>query len=293
MKIVTITKENRNKYLPYLDADAVEHIGRDCYHAMALQMKNDQPEAVLVWRTEVQADGTDESKTAHLVSYYARNNDFGLPLLVTCGQNCERDEVTSISFEFDGKTQGIDEALFDMLGYTLQHSAESSDLTLTVADFLALPLSQKAQLPENVTSIGALTLNQMRRGIDNCIYRRRTGILPDLAILPVNWFEPELSSCVLIDGRVCGLLLVHKQVSDTLEAELFYASEPAGKQDMIGMIKYTIRYLVANYPADTKVVIHRCNDAARVLTDKLFPGKKGVPVISGEKVIGEKNEQSM
>lgn len=41
MKFVTITKENRNKYLSYLDADAVEHIGRDCYHAMALQMKKD------------------------------------------------------------------------------------------------------------------------------------------------------------------------------------------------------------------------------------------------------------
>ena len=134
----------------------------------------------------MQADGTDESKTAHLVSYYARNNDFGLPL------------------------------------------------------------SEKAQLPEHVTSIGTLTLNQMRRGIDNCIYRRHTGILPDLAVLPVNWFEPELSFCVLIDGRVCGLLLVHKQVTDTLEAELFYASEPAGKQDMIGMIKYTIRHLVEN-----------------------------------------------
>ena len=77
----------------------------------------------------MQADGTDESKTAHLVSYYARNNDFGLPLLVTCGQNCERDEVTSISFEFDGKTQGIDEALFDMLGYTLQHSQTYRDTT--------------------------------------------------------------------------------------------------------------------------------------------------------------------
>ena len=291
MKFVTITMENRDKYLPYLDADVVEHIGRDCYYAVAVQMTNDQPDAVLVWRTENRTDGTDESKTAHLVSYYARNNNCGLPLLVTCGRSCENDGVASISFQFEEGIHDAELELFEMLGYTLQRSVESSDLTLTVADFLALPLSEKAQNPDHVTSIGMLTLNQMRKGIDNCIYRKRTGMLPDLAVLPVSWFEPDLSSCVLIDGRVCGFLLVHRQSSGTLETELFYASEPAGKQDMIGMIKYTIRQLVVNYPADTKVVIHRCNDAARALTGKIFPEKRGVSVISGKKMIGEKKDR--
>ncbi len=291
MKFVTITKENQNKYLPFLDADVVEHIGRDCYHAMALQMTNNQPDAVLMWKIEHRTDETGEIKTAHLVSYYARNNNFGLPLLVTCGQSCESDGVASISFEFEEGTHAAEMELFDMLGYTLQHSVESSDLILTVADFLALPLPEKAQNPGNITSIGMLTLNQMRKGIDNCIYWKRAGILPDLPVLPVSWFEPELSSCVLIKGMVCGFLLVHKQPSGTLETEVFYASEPAGKQDMIRMIKYTIRQLVAHYPADTKVVIHRCNDATRALTDKIFPEKKGVSVIRGKKMIGVKKSR--
>ena len=78
-------------------------------------------------------------------------------------------------------------------------------------------------------------------------------------------------------------MLVHKQPSERLDVELLFASEPANKQDMIGMIRYSVQKVIENHSRDTQILIRRCNDATRALTDRIFPGKKGAPAIIGEK----------
>lgn len=292
MELVTITTENKNRFLPYPGADAGENIGRDGYHALALQVADDEPGAVLIWRVEEPIDDTAESKKAILTYFYAKSEELGLKLLHACRQSCKNEGVSTIEFEFEEEGKETELAALERFGCAL-NKTKSSTLSLTVADFMELPLSANASLPDQITSIGALTLNQMRRGIANCQYRNRLGILPDLATLPLSRFEPQLSSCVVIDGSVCGFLLVHKNPSGTLETELLTASEPAGKQDMIGMIRYTIRELVANYPADTRVIIHRCNDVSRALAGKIFPNQTGIPVVSGQITISEQGSKDI
>ncbi|MDD6037310.1 MAG: hypothetical protein PUD20_00705 [bacterium] len=281
MELVTITSENKNRFLPYPDSDAAENIGRDGFQALALQTADNVLGAVLIWRLEASSDDTGASKKAVLTYFYAKNSDLGLMLLHACRQSCKSEGVSAIEFEFEEEGRESELAALELLGCTLNQT-KSSTLSLTVADFMELPLSANASLPDQITSIGALTLNQMRKGIANCQYRNRLGILPDLASLPLSRFEPQLSSCVVIDGCVCGFLLVHKTPSGILEAELITVSEPAGKQDMICMIRYTIRQLVTNYPADTGVLIHRCNDVSRALAGRIFPDQTGIPVISGQ-----------
>ena len=267
-----------------IPADIREHIGRICYRALEAHLAGGGVSAVLVWKQENHTD--DTHAVADLIWFYAADADSGRELLEEFEHRCRSMGVERVDFEFGEELceREAEREALQAAGYDY-HKAQSRDLTVTVADFKALPFAARPKDYPNVVSLGTLTLNQMRKGVEHCIYRRRTGLLPDLYTRPLNWFETELSCCVKLEEKVCGFLLVHPQPSGGLSVELLYASEPAGKQDMLGMIRHAISCLLRDYPDGTRVLIHRCNDETRMLTDKLFPGKTGEPVIAGDKVL--------
>ena len=284
MEFGMITEKELDGYRALIPADISEHIGRSCYRALEGHPAGGGTSAVLVWRQEDHAD--DPPAVAELTWFYAADADSGRELLEEFERRCRVAGVKRVDFEFGEEIseRGAELEALQAAGYAC-HQAQSRDLMVTVADFKALPVSARSKDYPNVASLGTLTLNQMRKGVEHCIYRRRTGLLPDLYTLPLNWFETELSCCAKPEEKVCGFLLVHPQPSGGLSVELLYASEPAGKQDMLGMIRHAISCLVRDYPDDTRVLIHRCNDETRMLTDKLFPGRMGEPVIAGNKVL--------
>lgn len=284
MEFVTITEEELDRYRSLIPADISEHIGRSCCRALEAHPDGGEPSAVLIWKQENQTD--DARAAAELIWFYAADVDSGRELLEEFEHRCRLNGVERVNFEFSGELCGRDAGLeaLQAAGYDCRE-AQSRDLLVTVADFKALPITARPKEYPNVASLGTLNLNQMRKGVERCIYRRRTGMLPDLYTLPFGWFEPELSCCVKLEEKICGFLLVHTQSSGGLSVELLDASEPAGKQEVLGMIRHAITCLVRDYPDDTRVLIHRCSDETRGLTDRLFPGKTGEPVIAGNKLL--------
>lgn len=284
MKFVAITKENADMYKGILDADAAEHIGRSHYLALAMHEEEDhEPNAWLIWKLIPNAGR--KSAEAELLWFYAKDVKSGKAILEECENRAAETDVTAIRFEFPVGQKETELAALKEMGYETRE-AESRDFVITVADLDALPIADRTTAAPNLMSIGELTINQFRKGVRNCLFRGRAGILEDLDEIPVNWFEPDVSGCVQIDGNVCGFLLVHKQPSKRLDVELLFAVEPASRQDMIGMIRFSLLKTIKNYSGDTQVLIRRCNDATRALTSKIFPEKKGTPVIIGEKQKG-------
>lgn len=281
MEFVAITKENIDQYCEFLDVDAVENIGRTNYRALAmLQEEDDAPKAWLIWKL-IHA-GHKEPTKAELMWFYAADVESGKMILEECAKKAAQKDVIATCFEFPAGEKETEIAALKEMGYQIRE-AESRDLVVTVADLDALSPNDRTASAPNLMSIGELTVNQFRKGIINCMYRGKEGLLEDLDSMPIIWFEPDVSCCIQIDGRVCGFLLVHKQPSERLDVELLFASEPASKQDMIGMIRYSVRKVIENHSRDTQILIRRCNDATRALTDRIFPGKKGAPAIIGEK----------
>ena len=114
----------------------------------------------------------------------------------------------------------------------------------------------------------------------------RYGLLDDLPFLPMNWFDTELSSCVITDGAINGLLLVRRITEGLYRVELLFAMQPDANINLLNLMRYTIRAAMKNRSADDVVILRRHSASTVALVKKLFPGRKGDEIIRGEKVYG-------
>jgi hypothetical protein len=111
----------------------------------------------------------------------------------------------------------------------------------------------------------------------------RKGLLEDLAYLPINWFEMDVSSYSEADEKVNGFLLVRKNPSGTLQVKLFIAAGPDYLINLVSMVRFSVQKAYEIYPPDTKIIIKRHNDQTRAFVGKLFPTVKGETAIMGER----------
>lgn len=281
MEIREITKENLEAYREFLFPDAAENIGRKYYRAIALHADADaSPAAALIW--ELKDVQKEQQIKAEIMCFHAKDAESAQTLLSEYEKIAAEDGVTSSFFEFTAERDDLVIPVLKEAGFHLKDT-ESRDIVVTVGDLAALPISEKQALPSYVTNVGSLTIHQFRKGIINCIFNGKTGLFEDLSSLPINWFEPELSCCIQMDGKVYGFLLVHKMASGRLAAELLSASKPATQQDLLAMIRFAIFRVQETYPAETQVVIRRCNEATKNFMTKLFPRITGSPVVFAEK----------
>ncbi len=159
---------------------------------------------------------------------------------------------------------------------------ESEGIFITVGELAKLRLASK-KTPDFVVGLKELGERQFKRGIGNCMINNRKGLLEDMAFLPMEWFEQDVSSAVLTDGRVSGLLLVHQLPSKRLMVDLLFSSSGDSRLDIPRMMSRSIQAAVEKYPKDTPVILKRHNKTVHALTDKLFPDKKGESVLYGER----------
>lgn len=125
----------------------------------------------------------------------------------------------------------------------------------------------------------------------NILFRYDDISQEDIAYLPKDWYEQSVSCYTKTDGKVTGLLLVHACPSGILLPVLFYAVGADFKQNLIGMLRYSIRKAAEVYPGETVIRIHRRNNNVKVLSSKFFPDKKGAPAIAGERMENAKAEE--
>ena len=159
---------------------------------------------------------------------------------------------------------------------------ESETLIITVAELMKLPFVSR-KVPEYVLGLSDIGERQFKRGIGQCILNNRKGLLEDLAYIPMEWFEQDVSSVVFTDQRVSGMLLVHQLPSRRLTVDLLFSSSGDARLDILRMIIHSARAAADKYPKDTPVILRRHNKMVRAITDRFFPGKKGAEVLYGER----------
>ena len=281
MKIRKITQKNLATYKEMIAPDIMEHVGRKYYRALAFHNGPDNaPVATLIW--ELKNAENDSATKSEIKWLYAKDAEAGKALFSKYEKMAAEDDVTTSFFELPADCKDVRITILKEAGFRLEEK-ENRDIVVTVKDLAALPIAEQQSIPSQIVNVGSLTLHQLRKGLVDCVFHGKTGLFEDLTSLPFSWFEPELSCCVQMDGKVNGFLLVHKMSSGRLSVELLAASKPATQQDMIHMLRFSILRALKNYPEDTQIVIRRCNEVTKNFTDKLFPMKKGIPSIDGEK----------
>ena len=106
--------------------------------------------------------------------------------------------------------------------------------------------------------------------------------MEDLGILPFDWFEQDISSCVVSDGGVTGFFLTHVRGDNNLSIDFLRVAETGDKLDILLMLRSGLAAALEKYPVETKVFVRRHNKEIWALLEKLFPDKTGSTVFAGE-----------
>ena len=267
MKCIMISEENKSQYVDQMDAEMLENIGRKYYRALALHEDVEHaPQAVVVWKI---LHIPNEKKTAAEIRwFYSKNEATAGSILAECEREFVQEGIRRVFFECEDENEERKAALKDH-GYTLQMK-ESRELVMTVAELIPLLGTGDNQPPSYVKSMDQSTFRQVRADIKNCMKQGRMGALEDLDELPFEWFEPEVSCVIQIEGNICGFLVVHRTAKKRLAVKLFTAWRPATNQDLIHMIRFAIQKVQAKYDPKTQVVIRTYDAAGEALVKKLF-----------------------
>ena len=275
-KLVELTTENITEYKSVLGAEAAENIVRKYYRGIALhEALNMSLLAVLLWEKKQQ--------TAEISAFYMKDDEAGKALLAAYKEAIFAEDMTDTVIELPAEGSEAVCSLLREMGFHLQER-ESNEICLSVDELSQLPVMETQNVTSEIRSIGSLTLPQMQKGLIRAHFGNKTGkMLTDLTALPVSWFEPDISCCVLQEGIVNGLLLIHKTETDRLAVQLMYIEQNLSQVYILRMIQFAVKRAREKYPADTQVVVKCCNPEIKAFTEKLFRKKSEQIVIRGEK----------
>ena len=279
MNFTDLYKDNISDYSEWIDPDVAENINRAYYRGMAAHDSyDDSVKAIVIWELKSLEEKEDtESEIAWIYSADSGSVD---PLFHEYGNRIVTDEVKRSFFESTAIEQPIVDAL-EGCSFTIS-PVESKCLRLMLKDFTDLPFAKK-KLPDYVQNIGSLNRMEFCQGIMNLLCRNGVDPIEDLSYLPMDWFDPNVSCCIKTDGKVNSFLLIHKCASGALMPVLFYAVGADYRQNLLEMMRYSIRTAARQYPEDTPVLIRRRNQEITLLMSKLFPSKKGAPAFAGSR----------
>lgn len=279
MTITQITEENNAQLADLIPAETRSNLGREYFRGLAANNDNGLPDAVIVWEIKSLEDETEPTR-AEILCFEASDRAGGEELLDAFEQSVQTAGIHLITFELDSMGEMPKSILSDS-GYRLTED-ESRDITVSVSEFSSLKLAEKSA-PEYIRSLSDITSRQFKAAVMTSVFHGRYGLLDDLPHIPVTRFDPDISSCVITDDRVRGLLLVHGTKNGNYIVELLFSAEPDANINMLNMIRHSVRQAKRICSMDDRVILRTSTQAAKLLVKKLFPGKTGMRVIKGEK----------
>lgn len=277
MSVVEISEENASDFMDFLDVDTADDLGRVFFRGIGLTDDSDNPEGAFVYEL-LDSDGDDDTKS-NIKLFNGENDSAMQKLEEEYRKALDDDEVVKSFYETsDDKTA----AQLSGAGFS-KEQGESKRLVFSLSELEKLPLKRTVNIPSYIMSISELSALQYRNAIKDFLFKGLKGSIEDLAYLPMSWFERSISSCVMSNGKVDGLLLVRKTPSGELHAMLFAAFGPDYVKNLGLMLVYSVNRALETYPPDTKVVINRHNDEVKALAKKLAPDQKGAIVWFGSR----------
>lgn len=280
MNIIDITDDNIAEYADYLIPDIVENIERDYFRGLlAVAQKDRQPAATMIWEYKHFEDEDEETESSIL--WFSINDEAVGNMIIDA--YIKKSESEGAKRSFYRLPLGLKKEInvLEAAGFTAEEK-ESPVRKVTLRELSRLPIIN-GSIPRYIVPISSLTIEQFRKGILKCASDKRKGLLEDLEFLPMNWYDKDVSSCVLTENGINGFLLVNHTASGRIVVDLLLAYEPEAGQNLIHMMNLSLKKALKKYSKDTivKLVIH--NEVSEALIKKLFPNKRGKMCIMGER----------
>ncbi len=274
MEIIEIDKKNVDDIGYMIPPDVSENIGRQWYRGLV----SDNASAGIVWEYK-NANDDEADTTSEIVWASGDDKEVLEALLASYHINIMSESAVRSDFEMskDSRNETLKSALYEDR-FKIEN-LESRDIYVTVGDFSRLKL-KKNKTPFYIRPLEEVEYRKFKNGVIDCVFEGKKGLLEDLAWISPDWFDEEISSCVVMDEIVKGFLLIHRTATGILIVELLFSSGIEPRKYLLEMIKFSIRAAIKKYPPDTKILLRRHNSAVQMLVKKMFPDKKGDEVMA-------------
>ena len=280
---VEINEDNIESFRDLLGEDVAENIGREYFYALAADNPLGDSETAVVWRLK-NADGLGNTE-AEITFFSVADEEEGEEILQDYTEKISEDDVVRSYFEFDEVTEEMRSQLTEA-GFEI-NDCESRDLYGTLEALANIKALSKKKVPPYIAPLSSIQPLQFMQGVTNCMFFGRVGLEEDLAMLPMDWYEQDVSCCMITDGKINGFFLIHLKPSGILMPVLLYASGIDANKNMLEMLRFSLHAAIERYSADTRVLICRHDDKTRALSAYLFPQEKGKMIVGGERAEGE------
>jgi hypothetical protein len=277
MEYIEITCDNAEDFSAFIDEDMQENLDRVFFRGLGAVDDAGQTVGALVYELK---DSESEDDTRSRIRVLSGSDEVKEELMTRYTEDVSDEDVIESFYE------SSDEVMSKTLesdGFSFAQS-EALDLPVTMESIQKIANMLKVnKMPDFIKPLSEVSILQYRSFIKNCLFKGNRGLVDDLAYLPKNWFEMDVSSCALDKDEVNAVLLLKRAPSGVLYVLLYTAFGPDAKKNLSFLIANTAQKLLENYPPETKIIIRRHNEMVTKLTAKLFAGVKGETVFSGSR----------
>ena len=282
MEIIEITDENVPEYTAVLGEDVAENLERTFYRGLAVKAEDESdPLAMMVW--ELKNSEREEQENMNVIEWLmVKDEEAGDELMEAYAKKAAEEEVRLSRFAIPAKKGTPERALLKRAGFTAKLT-EGDHIVVKVSEFGTLSLMKKRTKSPTICPLKEATTRMFRRGIYRCTAMNLRGVCEDLAYLPMSWFDPEVSCFSTKDDLINGYLLFHRTPSGNLVLQLMAALGKDYQKILVGLMRQAILCMEESCDPETRVILTRHNDAALVLSERLFPRGFGSPVYIGER----------
>lgn len=278
MEIKALNSDNVSIYDGQLDPDVAESIGREFYRGIAAVDEADDLKGAMIWEYKNLDEDAATGSEIYLIKHGSKK--ILKDMLNEYGVQAKEYEVSSSYFELVDIPGEAVEALKEN-GFEVTQGT-GRDIELTVEDLKPISVLKK-KVASNVVALEDLMELQFMQGVTTCIFNGKKGMVEDLEYIDKSWFDETTSACVITDGRISGMLLVHRLSSGTLMPVLLNAIGPDSRMDLVNLMVFTARRALNKYPLENRILIRRHNVAVAALAKKLFGTRQAPQVFRGIK----------
>ena len=276
MKAIDIFEDDPSGFLPVLGEDLSDDLKRLYYRGIGVKDDEGKPLAAMVCEL-MNVDGDEETESRICFLQPGSKEAFDVLHGYYLENMVPEEEISGSAYEL-----AEEEAAKALSGVGFSgERKESENVVVTLGQLQKSKLVKTQKPPAHIRDIGSLSVPQYRDALKKILFRGHNGILEDIAYLPMNWFDTDISSCVVSGDLIPGLFLIRKTPSGMLIPALYFAYGADFKRNLLYMLTYSAQKAMQCYPPETPVLIMRKNAPIRSLSDKLIPGQKGAEVFCG------------
>ncbi|MBR1669887.1 MAG: hypothetical protein IJ695_04240 [Butyrivibrio sp.] len=279
MKTIEISEDNMDLFQDLIGEDLSDDLKRIYYRGIGVTDDDGSAAGALICEL-LNADREDEERYSRICFLKSGGSDAFDGLLGHYrDKTVEEEEIAGSEYELSDEAEA--EALTGV-GFS-RNKKESEMISVTLDELSKLKIAQAKKIPGHIGSIEALSILQYRDAVKQILFKGHSGLLEDIPYLPMTWFDPAVSSCVISGDLVPGLFLIRRTPSGILMPSLYCAYGAEANKNLLYMLEFSLKKAIELYPPDTKVMVRRHNKVTRALTDKLLPDSIGEDIFYGKR----------